>query len=102
MSEARRGLCALVVIVLAAVPLAGYVASENSPISTYEGKGIVGGLIAQLKREDDEADAAEEQEAAARELEMSKQERQEAHEATEAAQVEEAEAEQHFLEGEQT
>jgi hypothetical protein len=102
MSEARRGLCALVIIVMAAVPLAGYVAGEDSPISMQAGKGIVGGFIAQLKREDDEADAAEHRESRAKELELSRQEREEAREAAQTAQVEEAEAQQHFLEPEQT
>ena len=87
---------------MVAVPLAGYLASEGSPISSSAGKGIVGGFIAQLKREDDEADAAEGREVAARTLELSKEERREMHEANEAARAEKAAAEQNLLEPEQT
>lgn len=97
-------MCVLLIIVLAAVPLAGYLTSEGNAFSMQEGKGIIGGVIAQLHREDQEDDAAEDHEPAAQILEMSKDERREMHEereAAEAARGGEAAAEPPFVEPEQ-
>jgi hypothetical protein len=91
MAQARNSLCALVMIVLVAVPLSGLVGGENGPVlSTQAGQGLVGGLVAQLKREDDEAELKE----IAEHQPRTKEEREEAREQAESAQVAAQEAQE--------
>jgi len=83
MAQARNALCALVIIFLVAVPLAGWLGSENGPVSAQAGRGVVGGLVGQLKREDDEAELKE----IAEHQPRTKEEREEAREQAESAQL---------------
>jgi hypothetical protein len=101
MSEARRGLCALLMIAVVSVPLAGWVASEDGPISRQAGMGIISGFIEQLHEKDEEDDAARGREYSAQLLELSRDERRELREASEAAHVE-AEPEEQLAEAEQS
>jgi len=83
MAQARNALCALMMIVLVAVPLSGLIGGENGPIvSTQAGQGLVGGLVAQLKQEDDEAELKQ----IAEHQPRTKEEREEAREQAESAQ----------------
>jgi hypothetical protein len=54
-----RWACALVVIVLVAVPLAGWASSEGALPSAQAGGGLIGGVAEQLKKADDEGDMRE-------------------------------------------
>jgi hypothetical protein len=85
MSAVRNALCALAIVVLVAVPLAGCAGGESGPISAQAGVGFVTGLIDGLKREDDEAELKE-----LAEHEPSKEEREAAHERAEDVPVAEA------------
>jgi hypothetical protein len=89
MAQARNALCALVIIVLVAVPLAGWLGGENSPVSAQAGRGVVGGLVGQLKREDDEAEVKE-----IAEHESTPEDREQARERAEGAQLEAAQAQE--------
>lgn len=75
MSAVRNGLCALVIVVLVAIPLAGCAGGEAGPISAQAGVGVVRGVIEGLKREDDEAELKElaEHEPSAEEREQAKE-----------------------------
>ena len=89
MAQARNALCALVIIVLVAVPLAGWLGSENGPVSAHPGHGLVGGLVGQLKREDDEAEVKE-----IAEHESTPEDREQAREQAEGAQLEATQAQE--------
>jgi hypothetical protein len=83
MAQARNALCALVTIVLVAVPLSGLIGGENgSVVSAQPGQGLVGGMVAQLKREDDQTELKE----IAEHQPRTKEEREEAREQAESAQ----------------
>jgi len=58
MSAVRNGLCVLIIIALA-VPLAGFIGGENSPFSEHARASIVGGVVSELKKKDDEAELTE-------------------------------------------
>ena len=89
MSSARNALCAMLLVVAAAVPLSGWFASEDGPFSPHAGKGIVGGLIGQFKREDDEEEVRE-----IAEVQPSQEERELGREHVEALQLEEMESQE--------
>ena len=91
MAQARNALGALVMIVLVAVPLSGLIGGENGPVlSAQAGQGLVGGLVSQLKREDDEAELKE----IAEHQPRTKEEREEAHEQAESAELAAVQAEE--------
>jgi glutamate synthase domain-containing protein 3 len=77
----------MALVVLVAVPLSGWVASEGGPLSTQAGHGIVGGVIYHLKREDDEAETKE-----IAELHPSPEEREQAREHLEGVHLEQTQA----------
>jgi len=89
MSGARNTFCAMLLVLVVAVPLSGWFASEDGPFSPHAGKGIVGGLIGQLKREDDEEEVRE-----IAEVHPSQEEREAGREHVEALQLEEAETQE--------
>jgi hypothetical protein len=89
MSSARKTFCAMVLVVVVAVPLSGWVASEDGPFSLHAGKGIVGGVIGQLKREDDENEVRE-----LAEVQPSQEEREEGREHFEGIALEEMESQE--------
>lgn len=97
MAQARNALCALVVIVLIAVPLAGWLGGENSPVSAQVGRGAIGGLVGQLKREDDEAEVKE-----IAEHESTPEDREQAREQAERAQLEATQAQEQERQPEQS
>jgi Sec-independent protein translocase protein TatA len=89
MAQARNALCALVIIVLVAVPLAGWLGSENGPVSAQAGRGVLGGFVGRLKREDDEAEVKE-----IAEHESTPEDREQAREQTERVQLEATQAQE--------
>jgi hypothetical protein len=89
MSSARNVFCAMVAVVVVAVPLSGWVASEDGPLSPKAGHGVVGGFIAQLKQEDDETETRE-----LAELQPSREEHEQAREHVEGVALEETQAEE--------
>jgi hypothetical protein len=97
MAQARNALCAVVIVVLVGVPLSGWVASDNGPVSGQAGRGLIGGFIAQLKQEDDEAEVKE-----LAEHQPSREEREQAHEQTERVQLEESQAQEQERRAEQS
>ena len=98
MAQARNALCTLVIITLAAVPLSGWLGSENGPISGHAGTGLVGELVAQLKQEDDEAEVKE----LAEQPPLTRQEREEARDQRENVQLKETQAQEPEPQGEQS
>jgi hypothetical protein len=92
MSAARNVLCAMALVVLIAVPLAGAAGGENGPFSAKAGVPLVGGFVAQLKREDDEAEVKELAEHPA-----DSEEREQAREYTEQVQLEESQAQEQAM-----
>jgi hypothetical protein len=97
MAQARNALCAVVIVVLVGVPLSGWAAGENGPVSPQAGHGLIGGFIAQLKHEDDEAEVKE-----LAEHQPSREEREQAREQTERVQLEESQAQEQERRGEQS
>ncbi|MCW2969308.1 MAG: hypothetical protein JWO23_435 [Solirubrobacterales bacterium] len=89
MSSARNVFCAMVVVVAVAVPLSGWVASEGGPLSPQAGHGIVGGLVAHLKQQDDENEVRE-----IAEHHPSREDKEQAREQAEGVALEEAQAEE--------
>jgi hypothetical protein len=89
MSSARNAFCAMLAVVVVAVPLSGWFASEDGPFSPHAGKGVIGGVIGQLKREDDEAETRE-----IAESQPSQEEREQGREHFEAVQLEEMESQE--------
>jgi hypothetical protein len=89
MSSARNAFCAMVLVVIVAVPLSGWFASEDGPFSPHAGKGVVGGVIGQLKREDDEAEVKE-----ISEIQPSQEEREQGREHVEGLQLEEMQSQE--------
>ena len=104
MPASRRGACALAVLALVCAPLlSGCASGETQPASAQAHSGILGGFIAQLKREDDENEIRE----LAEHQPETKEEREEAHEQAEqqeveAAQAQEAEERPAALEGQES
>jgi hypothetical protein len=86
---ARNGLCALVLVLLLAVPLAGFMGGEGGPISAKAGAGLIVGFVDQLKREDDEVELKE-----IAERSPTKEDREQAKEQAEQAQLEAAQAQE--------
>jgi hypothetical protein len=86
---ARNGLCALALVLLLAVPLAGFVAGERGPISPQAGAGLITGFVDQLKREDDETELKE-----IAERSPTREDREQAKEQAEQAQLEAAQAQE--------
>jgi hypothetical protein len=97
MAQARNALCAVVIVVLLGVPLAGWAASDNGPISPQAGHGLIGGFIAQLKHEDDEAEVKERTE-----HQPSREDREQAREQTERIALEETQAQEQERRAEQS
>jgi hypothetical protein len=97
MAQARNALCAVVIVVLLGVPLAGWAASDNGPISSQAGHGLIGGFIAQLKHEDDEAEVKE-----LAEHQPSREDREQAREQTERIALEETQAQEQERRAEQS
>jgi hypothetical protein len=58
MSAVRNGLLVLLLIA-AAVPLAGFAGGENSPFSEHAHASVLSGVITELKKKDDEAEVTE-------------------------------------------
>ena len=85
---ARNGLCALVLVLMLAVPLAGFVGGERGPISPQAG-GLIAGFVDQLKREDDETELKE-----IAERSPTREDREQAKEQAEQAQLEAAQAQE--------
>jgi hypothetical protein len=86
---ARNGLCALVLVLMLAVPLAGFVGGERGPISPQAGAGLIAGFVDQLKREDDETELKE-----IAERSPTREDREQAKEQAEQAQLEAAQAQE--------
>jgi hypothetical protein len=89
MAQVRNALCALAVIVLIAVPLAGWLGGESSPVSAQAGRGVIGGFVGKLKREDDEAEVKE-----IAEHESTPEDREQAREQAERVQLEATQAQE--------
>jgi hypothetical protein len=89
MSSARNVFCAMVLVVVVAVPLSGWVASEGGPLSPKAGHGVVGGFVAHLKRQDDETEVRE-----IAEHHPSREDNEQAREQAGAVALEEAQAEE--------
>jgi hypothetical protein len=87
MHDLRKNLCAVVVVAaLSAVAIpafAGYAGIEGGPTPASAQPGIVGGVIAHLKREDDEQEvqAIAEQQPSLSERQAGREQREEASEA---------------------
>jgi hypothetical protein len=92
MSAARKDICAMVLVVLIAVPLAVAAGGESGPLSAKAGVGLVGGFVEQLKREDDEAERKE-----LSEHEPDGEEREQAKEHTERVRLEESQAQEQAM-----
>lgn len=89
MSSARNTVCAMLLAAVAAVPLSAWVSGDGGPLSPKAGHGVVGGVIAQLKAEDDETEARENAE-----YRPEREELEQAREQAEGARLEEAAAEE--------
>ena len=96
MPRNRRGTCALVVLTLLCAPaLSGCAGAETQPATAESHSGgLIGGLVEQLKREDDESELKE-----LAEHEFTKEEREEAHEQLEQEEVEASNAREQGEEG---
>jgi hypothetical protein len=91
MPASRKGLGALVALALVcALALAGCAGGEARPVVAEARGGILGNVVAQLKREDDENETRE----LAEHEPVSKQEHEEAHEAEEEQEVQAAQAQE--------
>jgi hypothetical protein len=91
MPRSRKGACALAVLALACAPvLSGCAGGEAQPASAESQSGVLGGLIAQLKREDDENEVRE----LAEQAPVGKEEREEAEEQAEQLEVEAGQAQE--------
>jgi hypothetical protein len=86
----------MLLVLVAAVPLSGWLASEDGPFSPHAGKGVVGSLVGQLKREDDEQEVHE-----IAEIQPSQEERELGREHVEALQLEETESQEQEQPGSQ-
>jgi hypothetical protein len=90
MLHARKGRCAVLVLALLVAPVLSGCAgsSEPSAAPVAAARGFVGGVVSELKREDDETERKEMREAAP----QTKEEREQAHEQAEQAAVQSRQA----------
>jgi hypothetical protein len=95
MPHPRRAFGVLLVLVLLAPALSGCAGSEPSAAPVAAARGLVDGVVSELKREDDEAELKEIREAKP----PTNEERKEAHEQAEWAAVESHQAEAEESEG---